>query len=171
MTVCDEDAHWMGVALKEAESALEGGDFPVGCVVVAGGRVVAIGRRCGTADGPGNELDHAEVTALRCLMESGGLPEGVAASLYCTMEPCLMCFGAILLSGVSRVVWAYEDAMGGGASCDLSSVGPLYRHAGVEVRGRVLRQESLALFKTFFLNPHNGYWKDSFLERYTLEAV
>ncbi|SCY53213.1 nucleoside deaminase [Desulfoluna spongiiphila] len=161
----------MRVALDEAEKALEGGDFPVGCIVVARGRVVATGRRSGTAAGPGNELDHAEVTALRCLLESGGLPEGADATLYCTMEPCLMCFGAILLSGVSRVVWAYEDAMGGGASCDLASVGPLYAQAGVEVRGRVLRKESLALFKSFFANPDNGYWKDSFLEKYTLEAV
>jgi tRNA(adenine34) deaminase len=82
-----------------------------------------------------------------------------------------MCFGAILLSGVSREVWAYEDAMGGGASCDLSSVGPLYREAGMEVRGRVLRKESLTLFKAFFSNPDNGYWKGSFLERYTLHAL
>ncbi len=170
--MCDnDDVRWMGVALKEAEAALDGGDFPVGCIVVAEGRVVATGRRSGTAEGPGNELDHAEVTALRRLMESGGLSKGVPSTLYCTMEPCLMCFGAILLSGVSRVVWAYEDAMGGGASCDLGSVGPLYRDSGVEVKGRVLRGESLALFKRFFSNPHNGYWKDSFLERYTLEVV
>ena len=167
----EDDIRWMEVALGEARKALDGGDFPVGCVVVSGGRVVATGRRSGTAAGPGNELDHAEVTALRSLLESGGLAQGAKATLYCTMEPCLMCFGAILLSGVSRVVWAYEDAMGGGASCDLSSVGPLYAQSGVEVRGRVLREESLALFKAFFANPDNGYWKDSFLERYTLEAV
>lgn len=160
----------MRVALSEAEAALYGGDFPVGCIVVAGGRVVATGRRSGTTQGPGNELDHAEVTALRRLMESGGLVDGVPATLYCTMEPCLMCFGAILLSGVSRLVWAYEDAMGGGASCDLTRVGPLYREAKLTVVGHVLRTDSLALFKTFFLNPENGYWKESFLERYTLAA-
>ncbi len=169
--MCDEDVAWMKVALSEAETALCGGDFPVGCIVVAGGRVVATGRRSGTAQGPGNELDHAEVTALRRLMESGGLADGIPATLYCTMEPCLMCFGAILLSGVSRLVWAYEDAMGGATACDLSRVGPLYGEAGVTVVGRVLRQESLSLFKTFFSNPANGYWKGSFLERYTLEAL
>jgi len=160
----------MRVALEGAKKALEGGEFPVGCLVVVDGCVVATGQRSGTAHGPGNELDHAEVTALRHLLESGGLPEGAEATLYCTMEPCLMCFGAILLSGVSRVVWAYEDAMGGGTSCDLSVVGPLYAEACVEVRGHVLRQESLALFKAFFSNPDNGYWRDSFLERYTLKA-
>lgn len=75
--MCDnDDVRWMGVALKEAEAALDGGDFPVGCIVVAEGRVVATGRRSGTAEGPGNELDHAEVTALRRLMESGGSPRG-----------------------------------------------------------------------------------------------
>lgn len=161
----------MREALCEAERALGEGNFPVGCVVVSGGRVVATGRRRGTEAGPGNELDHAEVTALRALLGSGGLPEGAEATLYCTMEPCLMCFGAILLSGVSRVVWAYEDAMGGGTSCDLASVGPLYRGAGVAICGRVLRRESLALFKTFFADPGNGYWKGSLLERYTLDAV
>lgn len=171
MTRCKDDVKWMKVALAEAERALQVGDFPVGCVVVSGGCVVATGHRSGTADGPGNELDHAEVTALRNLMEIGGIGEGSAATLYCTMEPCLMCFGAILLSGVSRVVWAYEDAMGGGASCDLETVGPLYRGAKVEVEGGVLRDDSLALFKSFFSNPDNGYWKGSLLERYTLDAI
>lgn len=166
----DDDLRWMAVALEEAREALSKGEFPVGCVVVAGGQVVATGRRRGTAAGPGNELDHAEMVALRSLMESGGLSGGTPATLYCTMEPCLMCFGAILLSGVSRLVWAYEDAMGGGVSCDLASVGPLYRESEMAVRGGVLRGESLALFKRFFSNPDNGYWKNSRLERYTLAA-
>ena len=170
MNLKKDDRYWMGKALEEAKTALDAGEFPVGCVVVSGGEIIARGKRSGTADGPGNELDHAEVTALRDLMARGGLAEGQEATLYCTMEPCLMCFGAILLSGVSRVVWAYEDAMGGGASLDLSSVGPLYGQKGVEVVSGVCRDESLALFKSFFQLPENAYWAGSLLERYTLEA-
>ena len=165
------DVYWMKKALDEARLALDEGEFPVGCVVVSEGGVVATGRRRGTAHGPGNELDHAEVVALRTLMAQGGLAPGKRATLYCTMEPCLMCFAAILLSDIGRVVWAFEDVMGGGTSCDLSSVGPLYQEKGLEVVSRVRRNESLALFKAFFSRPDNAYWQGSFLEQYTLKAA
>lgn len=79
-----------------------------------------------------------------------------------------MCFGAILIAGIGTVVWAYEDAMGGGTGCDRSSLPPLYRDRRITIVPRVLRHRSLALFKDFFLNPSNGYWAGSLLADYTL---
>jgi tRNA(adenine34) deaminase len=162
------DQTWMTLAMEQAEKALKSGEFPVGCVVVADGRVLAAGHRAGTAGSGRNETDHAEMTALRRLQAS--LPEGGLrhASLYCTMEPCLMCFGAILLSGIGRIVYAYEDVMGGGTGCDVGNLPPLYRKRCPEISAHVMRKESLTLFKVFFRNPDNRYWKESLLARYTL---
>ena len=87
---------------------------------------------------------------------------------YCTMEPCLMCFGALMLHGIGAVVYAYEDAMGGGTRCRRSRLNPLYRNNRIAVRGGVRREESLALFKAFFSDRANRYWHASHLADYTL---
>ncbi|MBF0376305.1 MAG: nucleoside deaminase [Desulfamplus sp.] len=92
-------------------------------------------------------------------------------TLYCTMEPCLMCFGAIILSGIKKIVYSFEDPMGGGTSCDLNSLSPLYRDSGISVIPHVLRYKSLELFARFFSKKDNLYWKDSLLEKYTLEEM
>lgn len=79
-----------------------------------------------------------------------------------------MCFSAILLSGIGRIVYAYEDVMGGGTGCDRSGLPPLYRNAKLTVISGVLRINSLLLFKRFFADSANPYWADSLLSRYTL---
>ena len=80
-----------------------------------------------------------------------------------------MCFGAILLSGINTIVYAYEDPMGGGTKCDLKKLPSLYAKAKIDVIPGVLRQKSLDLFYDFFNKETNLYWKNSYLERYTLE--
>jgi tRNA(adenine34) deaminase len=163
-----QDTTFMEAALDVATLALAKGDFPVGCVIADGNSVIAQGRRTGTADGMANEIDHAEINALRSLY--GQAPDGDRSqlTLYCTMEPCLMCFAAIMLSGIGRVVYAYEDVMGGGTGCDRSNLAPLYRDSPLTVVAGVLRQNSLILFQRFFTDPENDYWADSLLSRYTL---
>ena len=61
-----------------------------------------------------------------------------------------MCFSAIMLSGIGRIVYAYEDVMGGGTGCDRSTLAPLYRNAPLTVVAGVLRERSLVLFQRFF---------------------
>jgi tRNA(adenine34) deaminase len=97
----------------------------------------------------------------------GRLP-GRGLTLYGTMEPCLMCFAALILAGVDTIVFAYEDAMGGGTGCDLSSLPALYRQRRPRIVEGVLRQESLARFQAFFGDPQNDYWRGSALATYTL---
>jgi tRNA(adenine34) deaminase len=131
-------------------------------------RVLARGRRKGTADGGGNELDHAEMVALRRLLKKKERVEAAAITAYCTLEPCLMCFSALILHGIGEIVYAFEDPMGGGTACERSRLNPLYRDSRIVVRGGVRREESLAYFKAFFSDPANPYWKDSRLAQYTL---
>ena len=89
-------------------------------------------------------------------------------TVFCTMEPCLMCYGALILAGVGGIVFAYEDVMGGGTGCELFRLKPLYKNSPVTVVPGVMRAESLNLFKTYFSNPANSYWKQSLLAEYTL---
>lgn len=164
-----DDDRFMGEALKEARTALAQREFPVGCVLVYRHRVIARGRRKGTSDGSGNELDHAEMVALRRLAKKGLATEAAAVTAFCTMEPCLMCYGALMLHGIGAIVYAYEDAMGGGTACPRERLSPLYRDSRIIVRGGVRRKESLALFKAFFSDRANRYWNASHLAEYTLK--
>jgi tRNA(adenine34) deaminase len=161
------DLACMDQALALAREALAAGEFPVGCVIVAAGQVVAEGRRLNSRE-QANELDHAEVVALRGLLAGNPEIDRGGLTVYSTMEPCLMCFATLLLNGVRRIVYAYEDAMGGGTRLDLTTLAPLYREMRLEVVPGVRRVESLALFKEFFANPANGYWQGSLLAEYTL---
>ncbi len=158
----------MKLALKEAQKALSCGEFPVGSILVYQGQVIATGSRIGTARGGKNETDHAEMLALRQLSGTNIDYDPAEITAYCTLEPCLMCFGASMIAGLGHIVFAYEDVMGGGTGCDLRSLPLLYKESNIEVIPGVLRAESLALFKAFFSNPANTYWKGSLLERYTL---
>jgi len=159
----------MDLALAEAHKALARGDFPVGCVLECDGRVIAKGSRKGSTGASPNEVDHAEMVLLRSLTGQNALPDLHRARMFCTMEPCLMCYAAIILSGIGEIVYAFEDVMGGGTGCDTEYLAPLYRQK-VQIVPHIRRRESLALFKTFFSDPANTYWKDSLLARYTLES-
>jgi tRNA(adenine34) deaminase len=160
---------FMEEALVAARKALDRGEFPVGCVIVHEGKIIATGSRQGTAGELFSETDHAEILALKQL-EGAAPVDRSHLTLYCTLEPCLMCFGAILISGIRHIVFAYEDVMGGGTRCDLGRMPPLYSSRTVTIVPHILRNKSLLLFKSFFSNPDNTYWKDSLLAAYTLSA-
>ena len=161
-----EHERFMAVAMEEAQLALAEGEFPVGCVMAAGGRIVARGRRQNSAGQGCNEIDHAEVLTLRQLVDHHPDCNLGEVTVYSTLEPCLMCYATLLLSGVRSFVWAYEDVMGGGANLPLYMLNTLYAQMRVHLTDRVLRQESLRLFQQFFRT--GTYWQDSLLARYTL---
>jgi tRNA(adenine34) deaminase len=161
--------YFMKKALDRAEHALAAGEFPVGCVIVHQNKILATGTRKGTIGGGGNEIDHAEMVALRSLLEHDDQIKFGRITAFCTMEPCLMCYGALILAGIDKIVYAYEDVMGGGTGCELSRLKPLYRNSPITVVPHVLRTQSLKLFKTYFSNPANRYWENSLLAEYTLQ--
>ena len=159
---------YMEMALKEAEKALAAGEFPVGSILVYRERILAKGSRTGTKQALANEVDHAEMVALRRLMDIKEPVERHEITLFCTMEPCLMCLGALILNNIGQIVYAYEDVMGGGTSCDLTRLAPLYRNRLISIVPNIMRSKSLELFQTFFRNPENAYWQGSLLANYTL---
>lgn len=161
--------YFMQKALDQAQKALESGEFPVGCVAVYQGRILVSAFRKGTDGEFSNEVDHAEMVALRRLNDLKKKIDYRQATLFCTMEPCLMCLGALILSNIGQIVYAYEDVMGGGTALDLSGLTPLYRDQKISIVPNILRPQSLDLFKAYFRDPKHSYWQDSLLARYTLD--
>jgi tRNA(adenine34) deaminase len=105
----DED--YMEVALREARKAFEDGEVPVGAVVVMNNQVIARGYN--QVERLNDPTAHAEIIALTSAFNYLGskyLPE---ATLYVTVEPCLMCAGALYWSKISRVVWGADDEKNG----------------------------------------------------------
>lgn len=169
MNIRQQDETLMGAAIEQAAKALENGEFPVGCVIADGSRILAGGGRQSSRGGTANEIDHAEILALKALYETFPDMDGSHLSLYATLEPCLMCFGAILIAGIGRVVYAYEDVMGGGTGCGRRDLPPLYRNRSVTVVPHVCREQSLELMQRFFSDPDNPYLQGTLLAEYTLK--
>ena len=144
----EEDAWWMGQALKEAERAAAAGEVPVGAVVVQSGTIVARGSNAMVTGRDATQ--HAELRVLRAAayaLRESRLP---GATLYVTLEPCAMCAGAIVLARVGRVVFgAWDDKAG-----MVGSVSDLLRHPKLnhrpEVQGGVRAEECGALLQRFF---------------------
>lgn len=164
-----DDEYFMKKALEQARMALAAGEFPVGCVMVLGKDIIATGARQGTAGTGLNEVDHAEIMALRNLSHLDRNVNMQAVSVFSTLEPCLMCFGALVISGIGRIVFAYEDAMGGGTRCDCANLPPLYRESQIKIKSGVLRKDSLELLKSYFSQSQNTYLMASSLAAYTLD--
>lgn len=160
------DERFMAAALDQAAIAARQGDFPVGCVLVCNQQVVATGFRRNST-GNSNEIDHAEIIALRELIGRQAADPGKTI-LYSTMEPCLMCFSTLILSGIRTIVYGYEDVMGGGTGLKLTDLPPLYAGMEVTVVSHILRRQCLQMFKDFFSDRKNDYWRDSLLARYTM---
>jgi tRNA(adenine34) deaminase len=142
------DEHFMRLALREAERAAEHDDVPIGAVVVRDGEVIgAAGNERELREDP---TAHAEVLALReAARRLGGwrLPD---SALYVTLEPCVMCAGAIVLARVPRVVYGASDPKGGAAGSVLDVLSDPRLNHRPRVEAGLLAAEAVALLADFF---------------------
>jgi len=157
--------HFMTLALNEAKQALHRKEFPVGCVLVYNDEVVATGARQKSLEA--NEMEHAEILALRTLINQRPDINPADVTVYSTLEPCLMCYATMIISGIRHIVYAYEDAMGGGTDLNLATLPYLYKKMDIEITPFMLRKPSLALFKEFFTKTDSPYLQDTMLAEYT----
>lgn len=134
---------FMQSALTEARLAAEEGEVPIGAVVVCGGRIVGKGHN--RVETLGDATAHAEMQALTAAMNSLGgkyLPE---CTLYVTVEPCVMCAGAIAWSQVGRVVYGAADPKKG-----YSTYSDHIFHPKTTVTSGFMEEECRALMEEFF---------------------
>jgi len=103
-----DDERWMQIALAEAREAYARGDWPTGAVLVKEG--LLLGRGQNRQNTRGDVTAHAEPDALRDAFAAHGSEAGRGATLYCTMEPCPMCAGALKLAGVRCLVLGLRHA-------------------------------------------------------------
>jgi tRNA(adenine34) deaminase len=146
--VFPRDEHFMRMALREAAQALEHDDVPVGCVVVRDGQVV--GEAHNERELRGDPTAHAEVLALReAALQVGGW-RLLGTVVYCTLEPCPMCAGAIQQARAARLVFGAPDQKVGAAGTVVDPLrDPRLLHR-VEVQGGVLAADALSLLRSFF---------------------
>src|SRR6185369_14605873 len=110
-----DDSHWMRLALEEALHALEHNDVPIGAIAVRGGVVIGRGHNCRERDQ--DPTAHAEMIAMREAAQAVGYWRLEGVTLYCTLEPCTMCAGAMVLARLPKLVYAAVDLKAGAAGC------------------------------------------------------
>jgi tRNA(adenine34) deaminase len=104
----NRDLNWMRLALRLSVEAFERGDWPTGAVIVKDGVMLGTGQNRQVTQG--DFTVHAETDAIRAAIASAGPEACRGATLYCTMEPCPMCAGALKLAGIRRVVLSLRHA-------------------------------------------------------------
>ncbi|QYG02832.1 tRNA adenosine(34) deaminase TadA [Massilia sp. NP310] len=142
------EGRYMGLALAQAQLAWDRGEVPVGAVVVKDGEVIATGFNQPISGH--DPTAHAEIVALRAAAEKLGNYRLPGCELYVTLEPCIMCSGAMMHARLARVVYAATDPKTGacGSVVDLFSLRALNHHT--QVMGGILSSEASALLKAFF---------------------
>lgn len=142
------DEAYMRIAIMEAELAAAAGDVPVGAVAVSDGEVVA--RQHNRKEALVDPTAHAEILLLRDTAELLGRWRMPDVTVYCTMEPCAMCAGAMVQARIGRLVYAIPDPRGGAAGSVFDIVqSPLLNHRIPVVAG-VLSAEAREQLDSFF---------------------
>lgn len=147
-SVPQSDAHWMRRALDLAQRAMDMGEVPVGAVLVKDGALIAEGwNQPIVAHDPSA---HAEMLALRAAGRMLQNYRLVGTTLYVTLEPCVMCMGAIVHARVKRLVYGADDPARGCAGSVLQLADAPFLNHRLEVNGGLLAGECAALLKGFF---------------------
>lgn len=140
---------WMGLALSEARSALTSEDVPVGAVLLdRDGAVIGVGRNA--RERSSDPSAHAEILALRAAAAARGSWQLPGTTLVVTLEPCIMCAGAILAARVERVVFGAWDEKAGAAGSLYDVLRDRRMNHRVEVIAGVRADEAAQLLREFF---------------------
>ena len=140
-----DDERYMREALREAMTAAEEDEVPVGAVVVCRGRIIAKGHN--VTERLKDPTAHAEMIAITSATEAMGGKYLTDCTLYVTVEPCPMCAGALAWSQISRVVYGALDPKRG-----FSMFSPSLLHPKTDITAGVLAQECGQLVSDFFKN-------------------
>ena len=139
---------FMKIALREANKAIEAGEMPVGAVVVKDGEVIAVGHNVR------NELHdptlHAEIVAIRKACEILRDWRLTDCDLYVTLEPCVMCSGAIINSRMRSVYFGAYDPEYGAAGGRIDLFSKSYFGSTTNVYGGIMEEECSSMLKEFF---------------------
>ncbi|GAC1418620.1 MAG: nucleoside deaminase [Flavisolibacter sp.] len=144
------DEEFMRQALQQAQTAFNEEEVPVGSIIVVSGRIIARGYN--QVEKLKDPTAHAEMIALTSAFNYLGSKYLQEATIYITVEPCLMCAGALYWSKIARIVYGTSDAKNGYRR----SMGETFPfHPKTELVHGILKDECSMLIKTFFTNKRN----------------
>jgi len=142
------DEQYMQIALQQAELAAEHGEVPVGAVLV-----LSDGQQFAAHNAPISTCDasaHAEIQVIRAACKEINNYRLVGAQLFVTLEPCIMCAGAIIHARIKRVVYGASEPKTGAVESLYQLLSDSRLNHQVELKGGVLADECVAQIKTFF---------------------
>lgn len=142
-----DDIFYMNQCLNLAQKASQQGEVPVGAIIVRDGQIVSTGFN--TRESKQSSLGHAEIGAIQDASKKLGSWRLETCQIYSTLEPCLMCIGAILQSRISRLVYGCHDKKKGFDSFYQFTKNPSWNHE-LKISYGVLSQECSQLLKDFF---------------------
>ena len=141
------DIYYMNLALKEAKKAIKYGDIPIGCVIVMNNKVIS--KAFNKKEFNNNPIKHAEIIAIEKASKKLNTWHLDECTLYTTMEPCLMCAGAILQSRISRIVYGLPNNNFG----EVTSNNVVFKNnKKIKIDGCICEEESKSIVQSFFKN-------------------
>ena len=136
--------------MKEARKAFEEDEVPVGCVIVKDGKIVA--RAHNRKEKKNCALFHAEIECIRKATKKLDNWNLKGCEIYVTLEPCMMCAGALINSRIDRIIYGCEDPKGGALVSNIRLQDIKLLNHYPQIRGRVMEKECSDLLKRFFKN-------------------
>jgi tRNA(adenine34) deaminase len=144
----ENDIRYMQMAITEAHKALAAGEVPIGCVIVADGQVV--GRGHNLTETLSDVTAHAEIQAITAAANTLGGKYLSQCTLYVTVEPCIMCAGAIGWAQIKRVVYGAADEKRG-----FTFFAPKALHPKCTVSSGIMENECREIMQSFFAGKRN----------------
>ena len=146
--IADNDTYFMELAIKEAERAAVEGEVPVGCVIVHEGMVIGKGHN--RTEALNDPTAHAEILAITAAANHLETWRLEGCTCYCTLEPCPMCAGALVLARIDRLVFGAKDPNCGAAMSLYNIPQDIRLNHQLEIAPGVLEENVARLMKSFF---------------------
>ncbi|HEY3025745.1 MAG TPA: tRNA adenosine(34) deaminase TadA [Pyrinomonadaceae bacterium] len=154
----ESDAYWMREALAAAHEARERGEVPVGTCIVAAGAILAVaGNRTRTDQDP---TAHAEIVALREAARKVSNYRLTEAVVYSTIEPCVMCAGALIQARVRRLVYGARDERAGAVESRFRVCDSDFLNHRIDLTAGVLEEDCREIMQKFFRTRRSERMKD-----------
>ena len=149
-----EDAHWMRLALEQAAMAAAIDEVPIGAVAVLDGELIGAGYNRKESDQ--DPTAHAEIIALRQAAHALDNWRLIGVTLYCTVEPCPMCAGAMIQARLQRLVYGTPDVRFGADGTIIDVLGETRFNHRVQVESGLMAEEAAQLLQAFFRRLRDG---------------
>lgn len=148
MKEISDDVYFMMEALKEAKESLEKEEPPVGAVITKDGKIISRGHNL--RESLQDPTAHAEIIAIRSAASILGSWRLIDCTIYVTLEPCIMCAGAMVLARIKRLVYGAKDPKAGAAGSLMNILNDKRLNHQVEVNMGILEAECGEIIREFF---------------------